>query len=54
MTDYSQAVINIQKLNKDLHEHLNAKEWARAKTVATLIATEAKTVAIFCVLQAEA
>lgn len=46
--DYSEAMIRIQQLNRDMHRQIQAKDFDGARNTARQIAVDAMLVAIWC------
>jgi len=48
MTDYSEALLSIQRLHKELHQHLTKRDWPAAEAAASDIAEAAMRISAFC------
>jgi len=48
MTDYSEALLSIQRLHKELHQHLTKRDWLAAEAAADDIAEAAMRISVFC------
>lgn len=46
--DYSEAMIRIQQLNREMHRQIQAKQFDDARNTARKIAVDAMLVAIWC------
>jgi hypothetical protein len=53
MTDYSEALLSIQRLHKELHQHLTKRDWPAAETAADDIADWSMRISAFCFKQME-
>jgi len=48
MMDYSELLLNIQKLHRDCHEALLKRNWGLARQVASAISSEAEDLEEIC------
>jgi hypothetical protein len=46
--DYSESVIRIQHLNRDLQKKMQSKDFVEARNLARLIAVEAMHIGVWC------